>query len=309
MRKLLPIVLALLGLAAVMSPGHAEERPRVIALMTRSAGPYGSALDGLREGLAPHAELDVQKIDPEDVRDAERIRMLAPELLVTVGSQATSWAIDQTERVPIVFLMVLNPVSSGLVPSMKKPGGRVTGASLDIPPAVQFRVLRELLGVERVAVLFNRQETGQVVDFAQRVAERGGIELVPIPVMQPKDLSDALRQVDDSFDALWSVADRTVIAHGAGEKILLHTLRERIPFMGISEFYVRAGALLALATSYEENGRQAAELALRILRGESPRGLAVSVPSDIEVVFNPLTAERLELTLSSTSGLKLRAVQ
>ncbi len=89
----------------------------------------------------------------------------------------------------------------------------------------------------------------------------------------------------------------------------MHTIRERIPFMGLSETYVRAGALLALTSSYKENGRQGGALVLRVLEGESPAKIPISVPDKLEVVFNPLTAERLKLKLSSSTNLKLRSVK
>ena len=86
---------------------------------------------------------------------------------------------------------------------------------------------------------------------------------------------------------------------GAVKHVLLHTLDKRIPFVGLSEQYVRAGALLALAASYEDNGRQAAELVKRVLAGESAAAIAIATPSQIEVVFNPKTAE-LEMIETGT---------
>ena len=309
MRRIPLPALTLIGLVALVSPSHAEERARVIAIQTHTADPYGAAFDGLSEVVGPRADLRVEKVDHRDPQEAERIRALKPDVIVPIGSQATSWSLAHTEQVPIVFVMVLNPVSSGLVESMRSPGPRITGASLDIPPSIQLRTLKQLVKAQRVAVLFNRELTGKVVAEARSVAQREGIELVPIHVSSPKELNRALEQVDRTFDALWSVADRTVLAHGAGERILMHTIRERIPFMGLSETYVRAGALLALASSYKENGRQGGELVLRVLAGESPAKIPISVPDKLEVVFNPLTAERLKLKLSSSTNLKLRAVK
>ena len=309
MRRILLPALTLIGLVALASPGHAEERARVIAIQTNTADPYGAAFDGLAQVVGPRADLRVVKLDPRDPREAERIRALKPDVIVPIGSQATSWSLAYTEQVPIVFVMVLNPVSSGLVESMRSPGPRITGASLDIPPSIQLRTLKQLVNAQRIAVLFNRELTGKVVSEARRAAQQEGLDLIPIHVSSPKELNRALEQVDGTFDALWSVADRTVLAHGAGERIVMHTIRERIPFMGLSETYVRAGALLALAISYKENGRQGGALVLRILEGESVAKIPVSVPDKLEVVFNPLTARRLKLKLSSTANLKLRAVK
>ncbi len=196
MRRLLLPALTLLGLVALASPGHAEERARVIAIQTHTADPYRAAFDGLSEVVGPRVDLRVEKVDHRDPQEAERIRALKPDVIVPIGSQATSWSLAHTEQVPIVFVMVLNPVSSGLVESMRRPGPRITGASLDIPLSIQLRTLKQLVKAQRVAVLFNRELTGKVVAEARRAAQREGIDLVPIHVSSPKELNRALEQVD-----------------------------------------------------------------------------------------------------------------
>jgi putative ABC transport system substrate-binding protein len=281
---------------------------RVLVLRSSKLAPFEAALDGIVRELRGDLALEVRDIDPRS-RPSTPIRSDAFDVLVPLGSEATQWALDSSEGVPIVFAMVLNPVSTGLVHSMSRPGGRLTGASLDIPPDVQFRALHEVVGAERVAVLYNPKLTGPLVREAQRSARRAGIELVPIPVGSPTDLEYALERVDESFDALWSVADPTVFSRGTVERILLHTLEHRVAFMGLSEQYVRAGALLALSTSYEENGRLAAQHVRAVLAGAAPAELAIATPNDVEVVFNPRTAKRLELALPDAPLLRLRAVK
>ncbi|MFQ5514066.1 MAG: ABC transporter substrate-binding protein [Myxococcota bacterium] len=303
---------ALLILALAIAPSGAsaaEPLPHIVVLTTQTARPYELALDAIRTELEDKTTLTIEALNPDRAGEAERITKLAPDLLLTVGSQATIWAGETGSDVPIVFAMVLNPVSSGLVESMARPGGRITGASLDVPLAVQFSTLRALVGAERVAVLYDPKETDLVIRAARRIAERQGIELVPIRVEGPAELDEALTQLDDSLDALWSVADRTIFAHGAVERVLLQTLHERLPFMGLSEPYVRAGALFALTTSFEENGRHAAVLVERVLAGEPPAKIAIAVPEQVEIVFNPLTAERIGFERSSATGLALRELR
>ena len=295
-------------LVLLVAPVQAEEHPQVAIIRTQNARPYEAALEALRVGLKRHADLHFEMVDRDDPDEGTRIMALDPDVLVTVGSQATSWSLGNTRDVPVVFAMVLNPVSSGLVKSMQRPGDRITGASLDVPPDAHFRTLRELIGARRIAVLYNPEETGPVIESARQAALRQEVELVPIGVASPKQLNQALGQVDSSYDALWSVADRTILSHGTVEHVLIHTIRARIPFMGLSEPYVRAGALLALSTSYHENGRQAAELVRRILGGESPADLAITIPTDLEVVFNELTAKRIGMKLPSQGTLPMREV-
>jgi putative ABC transport system substrate-binding protein len=302
----LVLLIALVPRAALAEP---ERSARIVVLQSNAAEPYAIAVEEIRRQLEPSGELHLEWVGAEEEADAGRIRALEPDVLVSVGSRATAWALAHTERVPVVFSMVLNPVASGLAQGMKTPGGRLTGAALDVPPDLQFRTLRRLVRARRVAVLYNPERTGVLVREAVTAARREGVELVPIEVSYPRHLKRGLARVDRSFDALWSVADPTILARGLVEHVLLHTLDRRIPFMGLSEQYVRAGALLALSTSYAGNGRQAAGLVQRILDGEDPASLPILTPAEIEVVFNPRTAERLELELADRAGLALRAVQ
>ncbi len=296
----------LLGVTPVVG---ADERPLVVVLKTGTAEPYARALVGLREQLGDGARLEVTMIERDDPGEAERVQKLEPDVLVALGSQATLWAMDQVDETPIVFAMVLHPVSSALVDSLQRPGGRVTGAALDISASRQFEALRDVVGAKRVAVLYDPNETADLIEDARVAARRSGIELMTISVAGPKALERALQRVDDSVDALWSVADRTVMSRGAAERVLVHTLRHGIPFVGLSEQFVRAGALMALVSSYEHNGQQAGELVQRVLAGRSPSSLPVALPERVEIVFNPRTAKRLKFELAPETRASLRAVR
>lgn len=292
------IFLLLLALLLTAAPGEsaAEDSRRVVVLESGSAAPYKEAIEGFRTALPDGVEVYQEKISGPPTETVERVHAHRPDLVVAVGSKAAAWAIVNTRSVPVVFLMVLNPVASGLVASLEQPGERVTGAALDIPLSAQFEVLRQVLRAKRVAVLSDPGQSGSLIDEARRVAGRHGIELTAIPVNDPKDLDAALERVR-GFDALWAIADRTVLARKGAERILLYTLENRIPFMGLSEQYVRAGALLGLSSSYHENGRQGAEIAARLLSGESSSRVPVVLPEEIRIHYNERTARRLGIDL------------
>lgn len=312
MRIALQITAALL-LAPIPPLGvgdaSAQERARIVVLQASDLQPFRDALRSLRDALGRSVDVVVLDLDPTVPDAPEELAEHAPDVIVTLGSEATDWAKRHTRDVPVVFAMVLNPVSRGLVQSMRRPGGRVTGASLDIPADRHFRTLRTLLGARRVAVLYNPKLSGPIVQEALLAARRLDVELVPIEVATTAGLEAALDRVDGSFDALWSIADPTVFGRGTTKRVLLHTIERRIPFMGLSEQYVRAGALIALSVSYEENGRLAAKLVERVLAGESPDAIPIATPIDVEITYNPRTAERLHLDLRPVRSLHLRSVE
>jgi putative ABC transport system substrate-binding protein len=194
--------------------------------------------------------------------------------------------------------MVLNPLASGFVRSMNSSGNNLTGASLDIPIRAQFEALRSVLpSVRKVGVLYNPQETESVVQQARETAREMGLELVAVAVDSEEKVPEALGALGKSVDALWSVADSTIFSSGSMQFILLHTLRNKIPFMGLSPSFVKAGALLALDADYQEVGAQCGALAVKILAGEAPTALPVATPQKATLHVNLKTAEVIGLKI------------
>jgi len=222
-----------------------------------------------------------------------RVRGAKPDLIMTVGSAATESALAGSSTEPIVFSMVLYPEESGLLRAHRQ---RLTGASLDIPPDVQFTYVRRLLpAVRRVGVLFDPAETGAVIEGARGAASKHGLTLVEKAVDEGDDVVAALRNLMARVDVVWTVADGRVLTPQTTPALILASLRQRMPLIGLSVAHVRAGALAALYCDYEDVGDQAATLALRVLKGESPANLPVTHPRRIGLALNLLTAEHLGL--------------
>ena len=299
MRRFLLTAIAL----AAMLPGLLRgDRADVLLLRAGPSAPYEEARRALLDGLPEDRVVEVLELDDLSVEDAQQqITEADPSVLVTLGSQSTRWALDHTRNLPIVFAMVLQPVESGFIRSFNAPGGRATGAALDVRPAVQLKTLRDLLGAQRIGVLYDPERTGPMVDRAGAAARRMGVELVAVSVPETGALPAALERLNGKVDALWSVPDPTVFGQGGVKLVLLHTLEQEIPFMGLSEQYVRAGALLALSTSLEENGRQAAGRVERILASEKPSRIPVARPESLEIVFNEHVAERLGVEIPASA--------
>jgi len=278
----------------------------VIALKSLEVEPYEMALKSFKETLKRKGyDLNVEELVlKEDTKQKDRIfskiRRKNPPLIVTLGSTATAFISERIKDTPVVFCMVLNPMASGFIRSMNESGNNLTGASLDIPLEVQFEALRSIIpSARKVGVIYNPQETGSVIQQATRVAKEMGLELVSIPISSEEEVPKAVRTLDGRVDALWSVADSTVFSSGSTEFILLHTLRNGIPFMGLSPAFVKAGALMALAADYQEVGIQCGELAVRVLSGDHPSSLPITMPQTITLYLNLKTAEIIGLKIPS----------
>jgi putative tryptophan/tyrosine transport system substrate-binding protein len=300
----------------LLGSAFAQPREFVAVIKIRDAEPYEIALRNLRRALkekgldAPIEEFRLPEVpqpaqsrfDPGYFSGREgalaEIRRRNPQLIVTLGSAATERVAKAIKDTPVLFCMALNPLASGFIRSMNSSGNNLAGASLDVPAQLQFEALRSIVPqVKKIAVIYNPHETESVVQQARKVAREMGLELAAVPIASADKVPDALRALDKNVDALWSVADGTTFSSASMEFIFLHTLRNKLPFMGLSPAFVKAGALFALAVDYQEVGAQCGALAARILAGESPSSLPVTTPQKTILHVNLKTAETLGLKI------------
>jgi putative ABC transport system substrate-binding protein len=191
----------------------------------------------------------------------------------------------------------MNPGASGFVESMNRPGGRITGATLDIPADIQFKYFKRLVGkINNLGVLYST-ETENIIHQAKVAAKALGFNLIPLRVQSEKDIPRAIDSLCKVADALWSVADHTIYTPQSTRHIVLQTLRNRIPMMGFSRSLVEAGGLFTLDFDFKDVGSQAGEIASRVLRGTSPGQIPVSTPGVIYFKYNEKTAIQIGLKI------------
>lgn len=288
-------VLTLTGAGA----GHAGTME--IAIVTsRDIAPYRAAYQGFLEVL-DQADIHYRTVEYRTERDrrkssqvVQKIRARRPDLILTIGSAATEVVSGEIRDIPIIFSLVLE---GGGGESSR--GQNVTGASMDIPVRVQFEKIHQALPeARRFGVLYNPSRTGKLIDEARTVAEELQLELVPIAVETEAEVVDRLADLDGKIDLLWSVADPTVFTPQSVRYILLNTLRSRIPFIGLSPSYVRAGALLSLSCDYRDVGRQAGEQAVQVLQGSKPQHVPKTYPRTVSTYLNLNTEKTLNLKIA-----------
>lgn len=227
----------------------------------------------------------------------ESLRQFNPRLIMTVGSSATEMVSSIITDRPIVFSAVLNPQTSGFVQTLDKPGGNITGASLDIPPDIQFKYFRRVIkNLKSIGVLYTK-ETENLIPPARALAKQSGLELVAIMVETEKQIPKALDSLAKVVDGLWSVADFNIYSPQTTRFILLNTLRNGKPFMGFSKNLVESGALFGLDYDYKDIGRQAGNIACEILSGKPPATISVAVPSVIWFNYNEKTASHIKIAI------------
>jgi putative ABC transport system substrate-binding protein len=234
---------------------------------------------------------------------AELVR-LEPRVIVAVPTVAARAARDATTTIPIVMLFVSDPISEGLIASLARPGGNVTGLTLtptrDIF-AKQLQLLKEAVPrSRRIAFLWNPTNpttTGPPnVRIVEEAARSLGVELQVVAVRAPEELEPAFRAMTQArADALLVLSDSMFFTHRA--RLAGLSGRHRLPTMYGAGEHAKAGGLMAYGVNLADAYRRAAGYVDRLLRGANPAELAVEQPTKVEFVINLKTAKALGLTI------------
>ena len=252
-------------------------------------------------------------------RDAERMPGLARELvqlgvdvIVANGTVAAQAARSVTQSVPIVFLISGDPVGSGLVTSLARPGGNVTGPSAMSSDFATKRLelfKQAIPRLNRVGVLSTSYDGAAALaswNGIEAAASQAGLQVQRITARGPADFESAFATVTkEKIDGLLIINDPRFVA--ARNRLAELALRNRVPTMFEEWRFVEAGGLIAYGPSYPEIFRSAARYVDRVLKGAKPADLPVEQPSKFELVVNLKTAKALGLAIPQT--LLLRADQ
>jgi putative ABC transport system substrate-binding protein len=234
---------------------------------------------------------------------AELVR-LKVDIILTYAQPAIQAAQHATGTIPIVMTGNIDPVASGFVASLARPGGNITGLSLMAPELVtkQLEILKEVVPtVTRVALLGNPVNAGNApqLHYAQDTARTLGLRLQPLEVRGPQDLDRAFAAMTTGrAEAIIVLVDAMLLDHRTRIADLAATYRLPAVY-GLSDHAV-AGGLVAYGAGVLDRYRRAATYVDKILKGAKPADLPVEQPTTFELVINLKTAKDLDLTISPT---------
>lgn len=304
MKHFTPLILFVLFLVFLFCAESFADQKVIAIVKTGEFSSYLRAIKGLKH-VINQSEREIGFIEysiPEELSEKDRvleeIRIKRPDLIVTIGTKSTELVSQHIKDIPIVFSAVLNPVVSGFVSSMTSPQGNLTGASLDVPLRIQLEKFRLIVPhLKSVGVLYT-SETEPLIQEARSISKDLGIKLVALPIQSEKDIPSLLERLKNEVDGIWAVADPLIFTPQSTQFILLFTLRNGLPLMGLTPSFVQAGALFTLAPDYKDVGRQTGEMALEIISGKGLKGIPVSMPRMIYLYLNLKTAQQIDLNIS-----------
>jgi len=293
--------------------------PRVGWLSPNAAAMNESNLDAYRQAMRGLGYVEGRTVitvyrfaDGRVDHLADRARELVNvpvDVIVTSGTPASLAAKQVTQTIPIVFAVSSDPVGGGVVASLARPGGNVTGLSLmssDLSGKL-LELLHEFLPqVSRAAILWDISNPGMAlrVQETQVAADRSRIILRRLGVLNLDELESALAGFSAQRpDVVVVTAEPFTNRHR--ERIIAFLVQQRIPAMFEDRTFVDAGGLMSYGPSVRDNFRQAATYVDKILKGAKPADLPVAQPTKFELVINLKTAKALGITIPQS--LLLRA--
>jgi ABC-type uncharacterized transport system substrate-binding protein len=225
---------------------------------------------------------------------------LKVDVIVTFGTPAVLAAKQATAVVPIVIALAGDPVGTGLVASLARPGGNITGLSSQSPDLAGKRLalLREVVpNLRRLAILANVGSGNAAVEMgeAQTAAGNVGFQVVPSPIRRAEDIAPAFEAIEGRADALYVIPDPIVNTN----RIRINTLAlgARLPTMLGTRDAVREAGLMSYGPNNVDLFRRAGDYVDKILRGAKPGEIPVEQPTKFDLVINLTTAKALRLTI------------
>jgi putative ABC transport system substrate-binding protein len=236
---------------------------------------------------------------------SERFAEIAAELvrrkvdvIVTSATEAIVAAKQATSVIPIVFAAAGDPVGTGLVASLARPGGNVTGLSIQQTDAAAKRLelLREVVpGLQRLAIWANAGSPSNVVEMAEvaATARTLGLEVATPEIRRAEDIAFVFEALKGRAEALYVCADPLATTNRTRINIL--AVGARLPTMHGTRDMVEAGGLMSYGPNFPNQFRRAADYVDRILRGAKPAEIPVEQPTKFDLVINLTTAKALGL--------------
>jgi putative tryptophan/tyrosine transport system substrate-binding protein len=304
-------VTVLLVVAHIAEAQQPKKVPRIGYLAGASHAAIAFRLEAFRQGLRELGYLEGKNIGIEyrySEGNFRRQKELAFELaranvdvIVTSGPASTRAAKEATATIPIIMTFDSDPVGSGSVASLARPGGNITGLSTLAPEisGKQLELLKEIVPkLSRVAVIGSSANPGnaQVLKGMEAAAQVFSVKLQYLDILDPKELETVFRAaLNERVDAVVALAGTVIIAQRA--QIAELAIKSRLPAIYERREYVEAGGLMSYGVSITDLDRRAATYVDKILKGAKPAELPVEQPKKFEFIINLKAAKQIGLTI------------
>ena len=260
----------------------------VVTVTTKKNSTVEQALSAIRTKL-PELAPNTKVVSVDETQANQR-----PALLLTLGSKAIKIAQQQFPSVPILACLIRDEKTLNAYPNAS---GIVMRHSIE---QQLYWFERMLPSAKKIGILYSPKHNGQQVGLLEKAAKLRKLKVVKTPVNNAQGLPSALKAIKRNADSILALIDPIVYSSKTAKGVLLFSFRNKIPLVGLSKIWVKAGALYALDWDYQQLGEQCAVEAAKLLSGQKKDKLNSTTAAMSRYVINLRTAKAMQLTIDQS---------
>ncbi|NLU52417.1 MAG: ABC transporter substrate-binding protein [Clostridiaceae bacterium] len=220
------------------------------------------------------------------------------DLIIAIATPSAQTVKNETNEIPIIFSACTDPVGAGIVTSLEKPGGNVTGTSDAVSAEMIMELARKITpGIKTIGALYNLSEPNSVsvINDLKNYAGNNGLTVVEATVTSTADIQQAVNSLTGKSDAIFVPIDNTV---ASAMKVVAETATKAgIPVYVGADSMVKDGGLATYGINYEILGKETAKMAIEVLNGKNPGDIPVKLMTDMDIYINQDTASKLGINI------------
>ncbi|MCD4819587.1 MAG: hypothetical protein K8S23_12935 [Candidatus Cloacimonetes bacterium] len=218
-----------------------------------------------------------------------KINKEKPDIIITFGTKTAKLAKEKITNIPVVFCMVFN--------ALKLSGSNMTGVSMEIPVKIKLKKIKQILPqAKRIGLIYSDDTISRYEEIA-KVCNQNELIVIGEKISSEKELPKAIKNIFPKIDCFLMIPDSKIYFPMSVKHLLLQSLRNKIPVVGLSSKYTKAGALFSLDCDYYDLGRQSAIITMRIINGEKPSDIEPLNPRKTKLSLNKFAVERLKIKI------------
>lgn len=272
----------------------AEHNKAVVSIVSSySIDQYQEILDGFRIIFNNEkiklilSEYNMENLESNKIY--EKVKRINPDVIFTIGTNATELIKKRFPGIPIVFCLVLHPG--------EKISSNITGVLIDIQATIKLATIKKILpGIKKIGIFYSEETLDKYEDISNS-NKQFNFKLLADEIKSDKDMIESIKNISTKIDCFLIIPDSKIYFLKSIENLFLEGLRNNFPVIGLSSSFTKAGALFSLECDYETIGKQSADIIIRILRGEKPSDILPVEPAKTNLSINMIVAERLGIKI------------
>lgn len=281
-----------------------EKNSKIVIVKSDTLDQYNEAVNGFlgileETGIQFQAKIFTLKPGNQQTFDSlATIGSEKPDAIFAIGTRAIQELKKRNTDIPVFFSMALNPEKNGIIDSTDKTIPNLSGVSLNVPIETQLKLVKQVFSnLKAIGILYHPLQDSQIFRQCKEEARKLNIKIAPGEIRTEEDIPTALKEIRARSNVLLLISNQYVLNYSSLKYILMYGLSNNFPVIGLSEFHVKAGALLAIRADYEDAGRQAGDLIIDMLSNKTAENQHIYSPRKTKLFINKRTADMMGIAI------------